>query len=241
MNQLVNNHLFSDHLLPKHNFTPLIREHYDVVWTSVFLLFCLGLLVFIKVTSYSKVVKIVQSTFNSNALHELEREETKSFKLHSVLLSAFFILNISFLLYKVNSFYNLVFTGSSLFMQFIYILLIILLFSAFKILLNQFISFLTDDRKTISEYSYNSLKINQTFGIFIFPWLILVEFTQFNSLIFISCAFVVIAVSLVYQWYRGIIIGLIEERIGLLQTFTYFCALEILPIIVLVKYIIETF
>lgn len=237
----VNNHLFSDHLLHPHNLAPLIKERYDVVWTSVFLLFCLGLLVFIKVTSYSKVIKIIQSTFNSNALHELEREETKSFKLHSVLLSAFFLLNLSFLLYKVNSFYKLVFTESALFAQFTYILLIVLLFTAVKILLNQFISFLTDDRKTISEYSYNSLKINQTFGIFIFPWLVLAELTRFNSLIFISCAFVVIAAALVYQWYRGVIISLIEERIGLLQTFTYFCALEILPIVVLVKYIIETF
>ncbi|MEO6306112.1 MAG: DUF4271 domain-containing protein [Bacteroidia bacterium] len=220
---------------------PILKDRYDVVWTSIFLLACLGLIVFIKVTSYSKVVKIIQSTFNSNALHELEREETKSFKLHSVLLSAFFLVNLAFLLYKVNSFYNLVFTESALFMQFIYILLIVILFSGFKILLNQFISFLADDRKTISEYSYNALKINQTFGIFIFPWLVLAELTQFNPLIFISCAFVVIAASLIYQWYRGIIIGLVEERVGLLQTFTYFCALEILPIIVLVKYIIETF
>ena len=112
---------------------------------------------------------------------------------------------------------------------------------AFKILLNQFICFLSNDFKTISEYAYNSLKINQTFGIFLFPWLVLAELTRFNAFIFISGAFVVLAASLVYRWYRGVIIGLIEERVGLLQTFTYFCGLEILPVLVLVKYIIETF
>lgn len=212
-----------------------------MIWTSVFFLCCLGLLVFIKVTSYSKVLKIVQSTFNSNALHELEREESKSFKLYSVLLSLFFLLNVSFLLYKVNSFYNLVFTESALFVQFAFILLIVLLFIAFKTLLNQFICFLSNDWKTLSEYSYSSLKINQTFGIFLFPWLVLAELTQFNALIFISGAFVVLAAAIVYRWYKGVIIGLIEERVGLLQTFTYFCGLEILPVIVLVKYIIETF
>jgi hypothetical protein len=198
-------------------------------------------LVFIKVTSSSKVLKIIQSTFNSNALHELEREETKSFKLHSILLSLFFFLNISFLLYKVNTFYKFVFSGEDLFVQYCIILLIVLVFVGIKNLLNQFICVLSNDYKTISDYSYNSIKINQTFGLFLFPWLIMAELTNFNSLIFVSGAFVVLATSLIYKWYRGVIIGLIEEKVGLLQTFTYFCGLEILPVFVLVKYIIETF
>lgn len=238
---MVNTDIFYDHLLQKQHLTPLLKNHNEVIWTSVFFLFCLALIVFVKVTSYSKVLKIIQSTFSSNALHELEREEGKSFKLHSVLLSLFFLLNVSFLLYKVNSFYNLVFTESPLFMQFTYIFLILLIFIGLKTFLNQFISFLSNDKKTISEYAYNSVKINQTFGIFLFPWLILAELTKFNALIFVSGAFVVLAVSLIYRWYRGVIIGLIEERVGLLQTFTYFCGLEILPVVVLVKYIIETF
>ncbi len=238
---MINTHIFYDHLLQKQHLTPLLRTQSEVIWTSVFLLFCLALIVFVKVTASSKVLKIIQSTFSSNALHELEREEGKSFKLHSVLLSLFFLLNVAFLLYKVNSFYNLVFTDNSLFMQFVIIFFILVIFIGIKTFLNQFISFLSNDKKTISEYSYNSVKINQTFGIFLFPWLILAELTKFNALIFVSGAFVVLAASLIYRWYRGVIIGLVEERVGLLQTFTYFCGLEILPVVVLVKYIIETF
>ena len=241
MNLAFNNHLFFEHLLQKQHLVPVFKQHTNVVWTSVFFLLCFALLVFIRVTSSSKVLKIIQSTFNSNALHELEREETKSFKLHSILLSLFFFLNISFLFYKVNSFYKFVFSENDLFVQFTLILLIVLLFAGIKNLLNQFICILSNDYKTISEYSYNSIKINQTFGLFLFPWLILAELTHFNSLIFVSGAFVVLAASLIYRWYRGIIIGLLEEKVGLLQTFTYFCGLEILPVFVLVKYIIETF
>jgi len=236
-----NHHLFYNHLLQRQHLTPLLKIQTNVVWTSVFFLFCLALLVFIKVTSSSKVIKIIQSTFNSNALRELEREETKSFKLHSLLLSFFFLLNISFLLYKLNSFYKFVFTNESLLVQFSLIFLIVLIFVLIKNFLNQFICFLSNNYKTLADYSYNSIKINQTFGLFLFPWLVLSELTNFNSLIFISGAFVVLSASLIYRWYRGVIIGLIEERIGLLQTFTYFCGLEILPVIVLVKYIIETF
>lgn len=234
-------HLFFEHLLQKQHLTPELKIHSSSVWTSVYLLFSLTLLVFVKVTSTSKVLKIIQSTFNSNALHELEREETKTFKLHSVLLSLFFLLNISFLFYKVNSFYKFVFSENDLFVQFCLIFVIVLIFACFKNLLNQFICFLSNDYKTLSGFSYNSIKINQTFGLFLFPWLVLAELTNFNPLIFVSAAFVMLTASLIYRWYRGVIIGLVEERVGLLQTFTYFCGLEILPVIVLVKYIIETF
>lgn len=241
MELAVNSHLFYDHLLQRQHLNPVLRSQTSLVWTSVYILFCLALIVFVKVTSYSKVIKIIQSTFNSNALRELEREETKGFKLHSILLSFFFLLNISFLLYKLNAFYKFVFTDKSLFIQFTLIFLIVLIFVLIKNFLNQFICFLSNNYKTLSDYSYNSIKINQTFGLFLFPWLIMAELTSFNPLIFVSGAFVVLSASLIYRWYRGVIIGLIEERIGLLQTFTYFCGLEILPVIVLVKYIIETF
>jgi hypothetical protein len=237
----VNSHLFFDHLLQRQHLSPVLRSQTSLVWTSFYILFCLSLIVFIKVTSYSKVIKIIQSTFNSNVLREIEREETKGFKLHSFLLSLFFLLNISFLLYKLNAFYKFIFTDKSLFIQFTLIFLIVLIFVLIKNFLNQFICFLSNNYKTLSDYSYNSIKINQTFGLFLFPWLIMAELTSFNPLIFVSGAFVVLSSSLIYRWYRGVIIGLIEERVGLLQTFTYFCGLEILPVIVLVKYIIETF
>jgi hypothetical protein len=236
-----NSHLFYDHLLQRQHLNPVLKNQTYLVWTSVYILFCLSLIVFIRVTSYTKIIKIIQSTFNSNALRELEREETKGFKIHSILLSLFFLLNISFLLYKLNAFYKFVFSDKSLFLQFALIFFIVLVFVLIKNFLNQFICFLSNNYKTLSDYSYNSIKINQTFGLFLFPWLIMAELTDFNPLIFVSGAFVVVTASIVYRWYRGVIIGLIEERIGLLQTFTYFCGLEILPVIILVKYIIETF
>ncbi len=241
MELAANSHLFYDHLLQRQHLNPVLKNQTYLVWTSVYILFCLALIVFIRVTAYTKVIKIIQSTFNSNALRELEREETKGFKAHSILLSFFFLLNISFLLYKLNAFYKFVFSDKSLFLQFTLIFFIVLVFVLIKNFLNQFICFLSNNYKTLSDYSYNSIKINQTFGLFLFPWLIMAELTDFNPLIFVSGAFVVVTASVVYRWYRGVIIGLIEERIGLLQTFTYFCGLEILPVIILVKYIIETF
>ncbi len=83
--------------------------------------------------------------------------------------------------------------------------------------------------------------VNQSFGLFLFPLIVLMEFSKFNPLIFIWCASLVLGTAVLLKWYRGVLMSLVVERIGLLQIFSYFCALEILPVFVLVKYIIETF
>jgi hypothetical protein len=74
-----------------------------------------------------------------------------------------------------------------------------------------------------------------------FPCMVLAELSRFNPLVFLSAASVILLAMHVFKWYRGLVFALIENRVGLLQIFTYFCSLEILPVLVLVKFIIEKF
>ena len=233
--------LFQDHLLQKHSANPVARISTEQIWPSLFLLFCLILLVLVKLRSFPKVVKIIQSTFSLQALHQLEREELNPFRFYSLSLNLFFMLNLSFLLYKLNSMYKFILVTSFSLNQFLFFFSIILLLFGFKAVVNRALAHFTNERKIISEYAINSLFINQTFGLLLFPWIILMEWSRFNPFIFVSAALIVLGSSVLLKWYRGVIMGLVEERIGLLQIFSYFCSLEILPVFVLVKYIIETF
>lgn len=183
----------------------------------------------------------MQSTFSSQVLQQLEREEFNPFKFYSLGLNLIFILNVSFLVYKINTLYKFVLVDTSHLVQFWFFFGIVLIVFLFKILVNRTLTFFTDKRKVISEYATSSTLINQSFGLFLFPLIILIEFSPFDPLVFILGALTVLAASIILKWYRGVIMGLVEERIGLLQIFSYFCGLEILPVFVLVKYIIETF
>lgn len=195
----------------------------------------------IRVNAFQRVVRIVQSTFSNQVLQQLEREEINPFKFHALALNLFFVLNVSFLVYKINNLYHFVLTDSGHLVQFSFFLLLILLVIVLKNILNKILVFFTDQRKVISDYAISSTLVNQTFGLFLFPLVILLEFSPFNPLVFISGAVVVLGGAVVLKWYRGLISGLIVERVGILQIFSYFCGLEILPFFVLVKYIIETF
>lgn len=189
----------------------------------------------IRVNAFQRVVRIVQSTFSNQVLQQLEREEINPFKFHALALNLFFVLNVSFLIYKINNLYHFVLTDSGHFLQFSFFLLLILLVIVLKNILNKILVFFTDQRKVISDYAISSTLVNQTFGLFLFPFVILLEFSPFNPLVFISGAVVVLGGAVVLKWYRGLISGLIAERVGILQIFSYFCGLEILPFFVLVK------
>lgn len=137
--------------------------------------------------------------------------------------------------------YNLVLVESSHLSRFFFLLTATIIFFSVKGFLNKLLAVTLNDSKLIPEFVYSSFVISQTFGIFLFPCLILAEWSRLNPVVFLSMASVILIASQIFKWYRGVVFGLIEHKVGLLQIFVYFCALEILPAIVMVKFIIETF
>ncbi|MBL7931403.1 MAG: DUF4271 domain-containing protein [Bacteroidia bacterium] len=234
-------HIFNDHLLKKQHLDPVINFTDEQIWPSLFLFICLGALSLVKVNAFSKMVRVIQSIFSRQVFQQLEREESGVSKGHSIILNVFFILNLAFLMFKINSIYNIILSETPAVLQFLFFLTVITVTLFFKVIMNNLLIVFTGERKLISEYSVSSRLVDQAFGILIFPWIVLMQFTTFNPLIFISVAILVLAFSLILKWYRGVLIGLIDQRIGLLQIFSYFCGLEILPVFVLVKFLIQTF
>ncbi len=219
----------------------MLREQSDLVWPSVFLLFSLAILVILKIRSYPKIIKVIQSVYNLQTLQQFEREEPNSFKFFSLALNLFFVLNLGFLVYKINRLYGFVFVEQNSLVQFFLFVLIVMAVFVFKTLFNKTLAIFTGEERVISEYVTSSTLISQASGLFLFPWILLVEFSTFNPLIFISGALIILTSATVIKWYRGFVMCLLRQRVGILQTFSYFCGLEILPVLVLVKYLIETF
>lgn len=241
MNRLNTEHIFLNHLLQPINSGSVIRNDHTLIWPSIILLGVLGLIVLVKLYSYSRVVLIIQSIFNTQVLQQLEREETSLFKFYNIALNITFVFNLSMLCFQINSVYNLILPQKDSFTQFLFFVATISVAISFKTLINKVFVLLTGDKKVLSDYDTNASLINQAIGLFLFPWVILIQFGKFNPVFLLSSALVVLATGFFIKWYRGVILSLIEQRVGLLQILSYFCGLEILPICVMVKYTIETF
>ncbi len=213
----------------------------EQIWPSLFLLFCLAALALVKVNAFPKLIRVVQSTFSRQVLQQLEREEAGFFRNYSFILNLFFILNLAFLVFKINSIYGFILKETSYFLQYLFFLALVSLILFFKLSMNRVLIVFTGERKLITEYNVSSRLVDQAFGLALFPCVVLMQFSTFNPVIFLSGALLIMAFSILLKWYRGVIIGLVDQRIGLLQIFSYFCGLEILPVFVLVKFLIQTF
>lgn len=233
--------ILAGHLLkPQHN-APLPAPAGEPLWLAVYLLVCLGLLLLVKSTAYSHVQRLLRSTFSNQMLQQLEREEINLFRSHAIALNLLFVLNLAFLLYKANERMNYVLEGTPGLMQYMFFILFILSLMAFRFLVNRTLAFLTGDRRIISEYLISTALINQTFGIVLFPSLVILQFSGILPDLFFYLASAGLVIAVLLKWYRGLVMGLAAERLGFLQILSYFCALEILPVLVLVKFVIETY
>ncbi len=241
MNSSAYGNIFNQHLLPLQHLGPLAKVSSQQTWAALVLIFAFSILVVLKINAAPKLIKIIQSTYNVQVNAQLEREEFNPFRSFSILLNVLYLLCFSFLIYKINRYYQLVYTDAGSFVQFLYFMGIIIMAYGVKFIMNKFVSIVTNETKSIYEFETNCFIINYATGIFILPWLILSELSRFNPIVFISGAVVVFVLGVFVKWYRGLLAGLLKQRIGILQILAYFCVLEILPVLVLVKYLIETF
>ncbi len=224
----------------RQNHLPLPAPESEPGWVGVLLLACLALLVLVKAVAYPRVLRIAQSTFRTQVLQQLEREEGNIFRPYAVALNLLFLLNVAFLLYKYNENSPFVFKETSGGLQYLFFLGLSAGLLIFKLIFNRILILLTGARKLLGEYTVSSTLINQTFGLFLFPCLMLAEFSRVIPDIFLWAALLILLLSILLKWYRGLVICLGEQGLGFLQIFSYFCALEILPVLVLVKYVVET-
>jgi hypothetical protein len=234
-------HIFSEHLLRSGSFQPLPGSGGPPVWPSLYVIVVLAGLAVLRVTSFSRVVRIIQSAFSRQVLQKFSREEPNPFRLHSILLLGIFIANVAFLCYRINLAYGFVLVDSPGKLQFIFFCLILICVVVLKLAANKALALMSGNYQLMDEYTLGSLCILQTDGLALFPLIILMHFAGMATTVFMAASAALIAASVILRWYRGMIAALAEGGVGILQIFSYFCALEILPALVLSKFIIETF
>ena len=162
-------------------------------------------------------------------------------ELYPQLLNLFFVLNLSFLAFSVNKRFNILFQNKGFLTQVLFFMGLILLILSLKAILNGLLVVISSKEKFIQEYRLISGSMNRVSGLFLFPLLLLLGFSELDTHFTLILSLCLVGLMLLIKWVKGLLLGIGEEGLGILQILTYFCALEILPQLVLVKYTIETF
>lgn len=213
----------------------------ELYWPSIVLFAILGIIVVLKVTAPLKTLRILNAAYSLQVARQVEREDYSPFKRISVLLSLVFVLSLAFLFYKMNELYGSVLSENSSLLRYLFFVMVVIMMYTVKFIVMNIISLLTGTQALFSEYINNTLIINQSVGVLLFPVMTLAQLSPINPvwLVFPSILFVLLGYLL--RLYRGFVFAGIEEGIGFLELFVYLCALEILPLLVLIKFLIVNF
>ena len=102
-------------------------------------------------------------------------------------------------------------------------------------------SIITTKHELGSEYIFNVFLHSQVIGIILFPMVVCLQFSRYPIEWFLYPSMVIYILFFTLRTFRGFVIASSEQNSGFLYIILYFCALEILPLLVLVKFLVNHF
>lgn len=234
--KLVDN-LFKTHLLQFNRFYPQTLDKLTPDWFSVIIL-----LIVIAVTSlkvfYSRIFfQILKAFVNNNTANQIVRDENLLVQRASVLLSVICYAVLAMFTFKVSEYYN--YNNSLIgqgFAKFLFIAIFIALAYSLKMIALKIFGFIFNYDKPVASYIFNLFLINNVLGIVLLPMLIILTYFNFQYIeyiLYISISIVIL--FFLYRLIKGIIIWTNVTRYNLYYLFLYICALEIAPILIIIK------
>lgn len=225
------------HLLtPQHKEEQLLL-HRTPDWIFPSMLIIIAVFAFLKVFYQKYFIQIIESFFNISVANQLVRDENILVQRASILLSFVFNLIIAMLLYYVSVQYHwtLMGIGEGL-MRFLFFVCIVAGAYTLKFVLLKVSAVLFNTGREVNAYIFNIFLINNVLGIVLLPMVALMAFTQLvphSTLLIMAIA--AISAAYLYRLIRGAIIGIGAQQPSLFYIFLYFCALELAPLVVLIK------
>jgi len=207
-------------------------------WQTIILIFTLLLLGFGKAFSSNRFRQTFKALFKYKISQEITREEKVFFHRVNILLTSIHIITISLFLYQLRNYF--IFSGEEIFsfIYYFFIICFILLSYFIKYISSTILSYFFDDISISTEYIYNVSLYNNLLGILLIPVLFLSYFSmlEFNFILnylaiplFILCF--LLRILRIYS------IGKIKG-ISFFYIILYICTLEIVPLVVLIKFFI---
>ena len=204
-------------------------------WMSGLIVLALIIAGFVRLSSYKYLYELFSAVRFQQSASKLFTTVNVQNKKPVFALSALFFISTALMVFEfVISFgqANMKFEGISLYGI---ILIGLLLYFAVKQLMYRFVSVVFEVRGKTSEYLFNAGLLSQVYGLILLPIVCLVPFIDHNTGAFLLKIGVALFLFMyVIQLIRGAKI-ILRTSLSIFYMFLYFCALEILPLSILLK------
>lgn len=235
--------IFADNLLkPNGQLELAYNTNHHFVWPAIILFLAFVLTVAIKVSDLKKTRYVLSAVFSFRIGKQLYREEYGLGKRSAIFFSVNYILLIPLLIFELNRFYNFgLFETNSDFIQYLFFLVITLTVYSVKHLFIGFLSLLLKAPNLTKEYWFTVLVFSHALTILLFPIMVVLLFSNIESVYLIYTGISLFIVFYTLRLVRVLAIMYSEQNVGIVYIIMYLCALEILPFLVLIKFLFINF
>ena len=113
----------------------------------------------------------------------------------------------------------------------------LILYWGIKIVIIRLLGNVFHTSQTTREYMINIFVFNLISGLILLPLLVLIVYLK--SFNFLYIGLIIIALVILFRFFRGFLIGIGLTKFSFLYLFVYLCSLEILPLIVLLRFFLN--
>lgn len=214
-----------------------LRAEASLNWLPGILLLSLFIFSWIKILYQKYIVQIVAGTVNYQVSVRLLREKNVLFRNMAMGLNFIFTLNIGLFIYFLIQSFNLNQIESNSFLSVALYSLGILAFYNIKTFICKLIGNVFLVKEQIAEYVHNIHLYNKNTGLFLFPVVIIYPYITSSLIkpIVIYLGLIIIMGMTLLLVYRSFQI-IMKNGVSLFYLILYLCAIEILPVLLLIKY-----
>ena len=215
-----------------------VRE-YEKEWVLGVSIFVVVLLIIVRAYYQKHLSSIIASVFNIQLSDKLLREKNVLVRRVYFLLNLSYLVTLGLYFYQLTKRMNLQFSVESDFPLFLLILSILLGVIILRLIIAQFIAFVFDAVPVFREYLHNTFIINKNLGLYLFPVVISIVYVEqvVGDYLFIL-ATIMLIISVLFRYLKGIQI-ILKHNIFLFYSILYLCTLEILPVLIGIKFVLE--
>ncbi len=208
-------------------------------WLSVFLIFSIVIIGFLRISSMKFLRELFNSAFYSQAASRMYSSINIRNSKPSFVLSGLFFLNTGVFIFEALVFYQETIFNQKGFYLLLIVWAVLIGYDVVKWFLYLMVGFVFDTSLHTGEYVFNSSMLSKVYAIFLLPIISVIPFVNIwivPNLIKMGVAMFI--VLYIWQLFRGMKI-FFQNTFSVFYMFLYFCALEILPLVILYKILLS--
>ena len=230
--------IFTGHELTPSGFPSARPREAVAVWIPAVLIACFILLAWVRVFDYQRFRQVLLAPFSKRFMHQLTREGNLFRERISIALGIVYLLTYALFLFEFNEqILGFSFPEAAGGWLFIVIILVFTVFTAVKVAVVRLLGIIFRTRETTDDYLLNTLILALVSGPFLLASLVLIVYIKSAIPVMICAA--VFSLLILFRFIRGFFIGLELRKFSYLFLFVYLCTLEFLPLLALVKILID--